>query len=276
MNAPDCSKYARQKDSRMNAIDSTPTAHSYQPTGDDALRTLQASRSNLAVVSSTRQMDIELVTAEGDKVTLTMDSRAAGLHAAFEDVRTDGSGAMAYNKSELTMGLYQREMSFTVEGDLSTAERRDIKKVLKTLDKMMNRFLNGKLRPATTQARKLQGLNTIADLDVHISMENRTLAATQSLTAATYNRLGMPSAPLADAPESSISVPAAETDVVADAMAEEIRSAPVPVHRMMRFVNQLLDDYRRQAEDLNRFGRRIMDRIDHRLSSVLAENGADD
>ena len=259
----------------MNAIDSTATTLSYQPTGDDALRTLQASRSNLAVVSSTRQMDIELVTAEGDKVTLTMDSRAAGLYAAFEDVRTDGPGAMTYNKSELTIGLYQREMSFTVEGDLSAAERRDIKKVLKTLDKMMNRFLNGKLRPATTQARKLQGLNTVADLDVHISMENRTLTATQSLTAATYNRLGMPSAPLADDPESSISVPAAETDVVADAMAEEIRSAPVPAHRMMRFVNQLLDDYRRQGEDLNRFGRRIMDRIDQRLSSLLAGNDAE-
>ena len=149
MIAPDCSTYARQKDSRMNAIDSTATTLSYQPTGDDALRTLQASRSNLAVVSSTRQMDIELVTAEGDKVTLTMGSRAAGLYAAFEDVQTDGSGAMAYNKSELTMGLYQRDLSFTVEGDLSAAERRDIKKVLKTLDKMMVNCGPRPLKPAS-------------------------------------------------------------------------------------------------------------------------------
>jgi hypothetical protein len=201
-------------------------------------------------------------------VTLTVDSRTAGLYAAFEDARTDGSGAMAYKKSELTMGLYQREMTFTVEGDLNAAERRDINKVLKSLDKMMSRFVNGKLRPAAAQARRLQGLDTIADLDVHISMENRTLTAIQSRTAATYNRLGMPSAPLADAPESGVPVPATETDGVADAMAEKIRSAPIPAHRMMRFVNQLLDDYRRQTEDLNRFGRRVMDRIDRRLSSV--------
>lgn len=259
----------------MNAINSTATATAYQPNGDDALKTLQASRCELAVVSRTQQTDIELVTAEGDKVTLSVGSRAAGLYAAVEDARTDDSGAMAYNNSELTMGLYQREMSFTVEGDLSAAERRDINKALKTLDKMMNRFVNGKMRPAAAQARKLQGLNTIAGLTVHISAESRTLTATRSQAAATYDRLGMPSVPLAEAPESVISVPGPETDGVADAMAEEIRSAPIPAHRMMQFVNQLLDDYRRQTEDLNRFGRRIMDRMDHRLSSVLAQSAAD-
>jgi hypothetical protein len=40
-------------------------------------------------------------------------------------------------------------------------------------------------------------------------------------------------------------------------------------------VNQLLDDYRRQMADLNRFGTQIMDRIENRLSRVLAENAAD-
>jgi hypothetical protein len=259
----------------MNAILSPAATACYPPDRDAGLRTCQASRADLAVVSLTRQMDIELVTAEGDKVTLSVDSRAAGLHAAFEDIRTDGSGAMAYNKSELTMGLYQREMSLTVEGDLSAAERRDINKVLKTLDKMMNRFVNGKLRPAAAQARKLQGLNTIADLTVHISTESRTLTATRSQATATYDRLGMPSAPQAEIPESSISIPAAEADSVADAMAEEIQSAPTPVRRMMPFVNQLLDDYRRQMADLNRFGTQIMDRIENRLSRVLAESTAD-
>ena len=33
---------------------------------------------------------------------------------------------MVYQKNQLTMGLYQHEMSFTVEGDLSAAELRDI------------------------------------------------------------------------------------------------------------------------------------------------------
>jgi hypothetical protein len=259
----------------MDAINFPAAIPNGQPARDDSLRTLQTSRTDLAVVTRTQQMDIELVTAEGDKVTLSVDSRAAGLYAAFEDAQTNGAGAGTYAKSELTMGLYQREMSFTVEGDLNAEELRDINKVMKTLDKMMNRFVNGKLRPMAAQARKLQGLNTIAALDVQISLESRTLVATQRQAAATYDRLGMQSAPRAESPESGIPMPAAEADAVADAMAEEIQSVPTPAERMMQFVNQLLDDYRRQMEDLNRFGRQIMDRIDSRLSDVLAGSSLD-
>ena len=259
----------------MDAI-SSPTATACFPTDrGDSLITLQASRTDLAVVSRTQQMDIELVTAEGDKVTLSVDSRQAGLYAAFEEARADDSGSMFVQKNELTMGLYQREMSFTVEGNLSAAELRDINKTLKTVDKMMNRFASGKLRPAAAQARKLQGLNTIAALEVHISAESRILTATRSQAAATYDHLGKPSGSLAEAPESSLPIPAADADSVADAMSNEIQSAPVPVKRMMQFVNQLLEDYRRQMKDLDRFGRQIMDRIDNRLSRVLTENTPD-
>lgn len=259
----------------MEAVN-TPTAAPYfQPNRENRLESLQASRTDLAVVTRTQQMDIDLVTAEGDKVTLSVDSRAAGLYAAFEEAQTHGAGAGTYAKSELTMGLYQREMSFTVEGDLNAEELRDINKVIKTLDKMMNRFVNGKLRPMAAQAGKLQGLNTIAELDVQISLENRTLVATQRQAAATYDRLGKQSAPQTESPESGIPMPAAEADAVAGAMAEEVQSVPTPADRMMQFVNQLLNDYRRQMEDLNRFGRQIMDRIDSRLSDVLAGSAPD-
>lgn len=259
----------------MDAINSPTTAPIYQPDNEYGLRTLQASKADLAVVTLTKQMDIDLVTAEGDKVTLSVDSRSAGLYAAFEDVQTDDSGAAAYEKSELTMGLYQREMSLTVEGDLNAAERRDIKKVLKTLDNMMNKFVSGKLMPMAAQARKLQGLNTIADLDVQMSFESQTLIAKQSRSAATYDRLGQPSALQAEPPESGITIPAAEADTVADAMAEAIQSTPTPAYRMMQSVNRLLNDYRRQMEDLNPIGRQVMDRIGSRLSRVLAESAID-
>jgi hypothetical protein len=259
----------------MDAINSPAITPDYQPDRNDSLRTLQASRTDLAVVTRTEQTDIALVTAEGDKVTLSLDSRSAAMVATFEEVQTDGAGAMAYAKSELTMGLYQRDLSVTVEGDLNAEELRDINKALKTIDKMMNRFVNGKLRPMAAQARKLQELDTIATLDVRFSMESRTLAASQSEAAATYDRLGMPSAPRTAPPESGFPMPVAEADAVADAMVDEIQSAPTPSHRMMPFVKQLLDDYRRQTADLERFGRQMMDRIHSRLSSVLEAAATD-
>jgi hypothetical protein len=256
----------------MDIVNASATVPDYQPARENGLRTLQASRNDLAVVTRTQQMDIELVTAEGDKVTLSLDSRSAGLYAASEYAQTDGTGAMVYKKSELTMGLYQRDMSFTVEGDLNAAELRDINKVVKTLDKMMNRFVNGKLRPMAAQARGLQGLNTIAGMDVHMSFESRTLVAEQRQAAATYDRLGQPSALQTEPPDSGTADPATEADNLADAMVAKIHSAPTAAYRMMPFVNQLLNDYRQQLEDLNRFGRQIMERIGSRLSRVSAEN----
>lgn len=258
----------------MDAINTLSTVSNYPPTKDDGLRTFQSSRTDLAAVTRTRQMDVELVTAEGDKVTISLDSRSAGLYAMHEETQIDDAGVVAYQKNELTMGLYQRQMSFTVEGDLNAAEMRDINKVMKTLDKMMNKFVNGKLKPMAAQARKLQGLDTIAGLDVQASMESRVVTATQRQAAATYNRLGAQSAPQIQPRQNSMAVPAAEADAVTDAMAQEVQSTDTPAHRMMQFVNQLLDDYRRQMEDLHQSGSQIMDRIHSRLQSVVSAETA--
>lgn len=258
----------------MDAINTLSTVSNYPPAKDDGLRTFQASRTDLAAVTRSRQMDVELVTSEGDKVTISLDSRSAGLYTMYEEAQIDDAGAMAYQKSELTMGLYQRQMSFTVEGDLNAAEVRDINKVMKTLDKMMNKFVNDKLKPMAAQARKLNGLDTIAGLDVQISMESRIVTATQSQAAATYDRLGVQTAPQPQPRQGGMPVPAAEADAVADAMAQEVQSTATPAHRMMQFVNQLLDDYRRQMEDLHQSGRQIMDRIHSRLQSGISAETA--
>lgn len=43
---------------------------------------------------------------------------------------------------------------------------------------------------------------------------------------------------------------------------------------MIQFVNQLLDDYRRQTENLHQSGRQIMDRIHNRLQSGISAQTA--
>ena len=91
----------------------------WQPAaGDVTAQSLEASRTGLALLSNAQHMDFSLVTAEGDKVTLSLDSRAAALIVMNEEVQDDGQGSVSYEKSELTMGLYQRDMTFTVEGQV--------------------------------------------------------------------------------------------------------------------------------------------------------------
>lgn len=192
----------------MSLAVSSPTLPQYLPAPDSSLRSFQASHTDLSLVSSTRHLDLNMVTAEGDKVTLSLDSRLAALSSASEQGQVNDDGRLDFERSRLSIGLYQREMSFTVEGDLNAAELRDIRKVLKTLNKMMNKFVKGELSTLQKQALSLQGLNTVAGLEADLSYNIQTLDARQ--TTATYDNQRQPvdfrptSLPTADPPPTEL------------------------------------------------------------------------
>ena len=52
---------------------------------ENSLRAWQAERTAVAAVSSSQHMDVQLVTAEGDKVTLSLDAKAAAMYGTFEN-----------------------------------------------------------------------------------------------------------------------------------------------------------------------------------------------
>ena len=119
-------------------------------------KTLSASRTGMALLTNSQQMDVSIMTEEGDKVTLSLESMSAAFSAIHESYNDDGQGTISYEKSEVTMALYQREMTFSVEGDLSEEEREDIQQVMESLDKMMNHLVSGQLSPLTAEAQKFR------------------------------------------------------------------------------------------------------------------------
>lgn len=245
----------------------------------------QASQTSLAVVSNSRQLDLNLFTKEGDKVTISLDARSAAMYAQFQQAQggVDDDGAyVQYGKGELSASLYEREMTFSVEGDLNAEERREIGIVLKTLDKMMHKFVNGRMKPMITKASKLMGLDTIAGLEAKMSYERTTLVAQQSQMNSVYNQRGEnePAAQTSHGPQPlqiPQSVEAAETllfseaDSVADKMARHIRSAQTPMERLLKFVDKLMNDYRKQAAEMAPKGPRMIDHISDRINDRLQQ-----
>jgi hypothetical protein len=236
---------------------------------------LQTSSTSLGLVSNTQHLDVNLVTKEGDTVTLSLDSRSAALYASMTQQsaeRQEGHARYASDTTELSMGLYEREMTFTVEGDLNEEELRDVQKVLKTIDRMMNRFVEGRLIPMQAQAARLQGLDTIAGIEANMSYERQAIVIQQKQISATYDQTGgLPDATRAVvsdtvAPDQT----AAEDDLVAD-MAGEIQAVPTAAETIMQFVDQLLADYRSQMEALNAFSARLIDRVHEHLTDLLNE-----
>jgi hypothetical protein len=260
-------KYKKDNPMEMTVSNQPPV---WQPAGQDVTtQSQEASRTGLALLSNSQHMDLSLVTAEGDKVTLSLDSSTTARSVMKEEVQNDGQGSMSYEKSEFTMGLYQRDLTFTVEGDLSKEEMRDIRKVLKSLDKMMNKFVTGQMGAMAAQAVKLSGLDTIAGLEANMSYQRQVLVAQQSQVTTTYTSKGLPSTmpPAVEAITDGSQNP--EIDDLAQGMAQEIQSAATPASRMMQFVNQLMKDYRQQAAKSHHKGPHMIDRVHHKLDHML-------
>jgi hypothetical protein len=118
--------------------------------------------------------DITLVTAEGDKVTLSTD---AMLQAAY--TRYDARGRLRGYDLERHAETFQlasaNDISLQIEGDLNDAERADIEQALGTIEKLAADFFNGKGDETPNQIFNLGNLNTLHSIDT-------TLEISQSLT----------------------------------------------------------------------------------------------
>jgi ribosome-associated translation inhibitor RaiA len=259
------------------SITNLPTFRS-NPGTDSNLRAWQAERTAVAAVSNEQHMDVTLVTDEGDKVTLSLDARAAAMYGAYEQAAVDGQGFSAA-KGEFSVGLYEREMTFTVEGELSAEEQKDIRKALKTLDRMMHNFVNGDVKPMLAKARKLQGLESLASVEAHMSYERTVLVAQQSQETVEYSPDSQAAAPAVQAPVVPVPAPTdaseealeKKADAVGGQMAETIAATQTPAERMLAFVGQLLDDYRQQMAAIDPMGGRMIDRVAGQLRDALAQ-----
>jgi hypothetical protein len=235
--------------------------HDVVPQQPPVKQSLLSTQTRLAAVTSSRTLDLNLVTEEGDKVTLSMDAKASAIYASHGAVGMD-EDEMHAQWGEFSGGQFERDISLTVEGDLNKQERREIRKVIRTINRMMKKFVQGKLAPMMAKAQKLQGLETIDNLEVEMSYENQVLVAQQTLAAVSYDRTGEMT-PLKDATSGPmVEVPIkAEARAVAEDIAEKVNRADAPKAPMQALADRLLKAYGDQASQWDPLGGPIMDHI---------------
>ena len=243
-----------------------PITHSTNPCtcqAPYARQPFNASETQLAAVSSSQSLDLDIVTQEGDKVTLSIDAKMSALYASHGHVDAD-DGGMLVQWDEFGAGQLEREISLSVEGDLNTRERREIRKVIKTINRMMHNFVHGKLKPMMAQADKLEGLQTIDALDVNMSYERQVVVARQHQMATGYDRQGAIKDVAADKAHALEAAPSrglldVESTNVAKAMAGEAASARAPLANVLEAVNRLFRVYRDMVQQWNSLGGNVMD-----------------
>ncbi|MEJ2153882.1 MAG: hypothetical protein P8X96_00950 [Desulfobacteraceae bacterium] len=232
------------------------------PNDLSASRSLYACQTQLAAVTSSQSMDLELLTEEGDKVTLSIDAQASAVYAAHGAVVADDDELYG-QWGEFSGGAFEREVDVTVDGDLNQQERREIRKVIRTLNRIMNDFVQDRLNPMISKARQLQGLKTIDSLEVEMSYERQVLIAQQAEAAVAYDRTGeVAAASAAPGSMESVDLPIVkEAEVVAADMAGEVVSARTPLDPLKELADRLLQAYHDRSEEWNPLAGRVIDHI---------------
>jgi len=127
--------------------------------------------------------DITLVTAEGDKVTLSTD---AVLQAAY--TRYDAHGRLRGYGLERHAETFQMasasDISLQIEGDLNDAERAEIQQALGTIEQFAADFFNGKGDEAPNQIFNLGNLNTLRNINATLEFSQSLIVSQQTETRA--------------------------------------------------------------------------------------------
>lgn len=138
------------------------------------------SRTFGAQYSEQKSGELTIVTAEGDRVTLSRSSSVSGSYSVYDRLgRTDG-GVSREHAESLSLEA-SSEFSISVEGDLSAEELRDIRKAVHDAEKIMKDLSQGKMDDALKHAQDFQRLDTLSSLDAHVEV-SRSVAVAEAIS----------------------------------------------------------------------------------------------
>lgn len=132
------------------------------------------------VTSSLQQdTDVTIVTAEGDKVTLSSASQYHTAYATYEGLRCIGGDSARFQGQSFSLDA-SRELSVMVDGNLNKEELKDIEKAMRTIDKILRDFLSGDMDHAVSELMKINALESISSLEASLQFE-RNLSLEQQV-----------------------------------------------------------------------------------------------
>jgi DnaJ-domain-containing protein 1 len=248
---------------------------------------VQVANAQVTLASTSQNMVLSLTTNEGDKISLSLAARTQSDYLNYLETGQEKQGDYAH-QLQMFSTASEQDFTMTVEGDLNEQERKDIGAVLKTIDKMMANFVQGRLEPMVAKANKLSQLDTISSLSLEMSYTREVMVAQQIEVQrvpdplGTYDSQGQltdtPPAIARPLPESTQlrSQVTAEANDLSTVMAKQLAQVREFSDRLHGAVKQIFDKYRQRIEKLNPdnvSGTALIDRM-HKdlLSKMLKEH----
>jgi hypothetical protein len=244
--------------------------------GDLAYRSSQIAKTTIAGEQST---DIQIRTADGDKVTLSSDIKFESSAITYAELGRTGS-SYSQSQGQIVSASATKNLELTIEGTLDEQEKREIKEVLTTLFKMVKDFITG--LADTEEIKNFGKLSTIsevkADFDVHASITSAAqFSANHVAQTAVEEKPIIREAQTANRPAVSKRV-----DKLTDRMIKAVKDSDIEPSKILKRLNRRLAKSSRSFtnEGPDRWQRRqlrqaILEDFVRKLEKLSAENEAE-
>ena len=137
----------------------------------------QSAQIEKTVIAGEQSTDIVIQTADGDKLTLSSETKFESSASTYEEL---GRTSASYSKSQgrLISARAGGKLELTVEGTLDEQEKKEIKEVLMNLFKMVQGFIDGEAN--TEETNKFAHLTTISEVKAEFDIKTSVTTAGQS------------------------------------------------------------------------------------------------
>ena len=125
--------------------------------------------------------DIDLLTAEGDRVTISVKSLLEESYTGYDSMGYM-NGTMTRTQMETFSSFSEREMLITLEGDLNEEELADIQKVLGKIESLAGDFFAGEIDEALAKAIQFDDLGSVVNLQASLQ-HTHSISMEQQYTA---------------------------------------------------------------------------------------------
>ncbi len=167
-------------------------------------KSVKAMEYNRISASSSESKDITIFTDEGDKVTLSYDQKTEASYENLKALSYQGAFATANDttvtkeklarmQAEQFLFENSKNLSISVEGDLSEEELADIKEALGQIDEIMTDLLHGgDISEVSDEIEEIRNLETLSRVEAEYSYEKEVsiehVAAKQTTTYSEYQQ----------------------------------------------------------------------------------------
>jgi hypothetical protein len=175
----------------VNGVDGAQRAAAPPPPAPAAETRRTAATLSTFQASTDTQSRLTILTEDGDRVTLSSHATTEIGYADYRYLGYQAGSQTDVHGQALTVSA-TRELSISVEGDLSRDELHDIRKLVHDLDKVVRDALRGRDDKAADRAARIGDLGSLAGFELVVNHEERRATSVQTEDRQTDTAAALP------------------------------------------------------------------------------------